>query len=393
MAQSSFPFENVDTTETQFSQMFRTLNAGVNGTPAGTELKVSAGTGLQVSVALGQAMVRGHYYISTATELLTIGTANPSNPRIDTVVLRLDPVANSIVLAVVAGTAAASPVAPTLTQTDAGVFEFPLANVAVAAGAGTVGAITDRRVFMGKRLQSVGTSAARDIVFPAPVQGDMVWRDDLGAVETYYGLYNASTNPGGRDVAGWDSDTRQTGLVPVRASTVTIVTGTGSSNALGQVTFTGATKVSLDGVFSSRYSNYRIMFGCTGSSANTSITFRMKKNGSEYTGTQYNFGGLAMRDSGSTQAFVGAGTTAFSVAWINGPATGSGSGSGTIDVFKPATDTYQSITTNFRGADNTSGAGIFTGGNVYAGQTQDGFSLYPASGTFSGILTVYGYND
>lgn len=152
MAQSSYPFENVDTTETQFSQMFRTLNAGVNGTPSGTELKVTAGTGLQVAVAAGQAMVRGHYYISTASENLTIGTASGSNPRIDSIVLRLDPTANSVILAVVAGTPASSPVAPTLTQTDAGVYEYQLATVLIPTSATSVSTITDTRSFMGDRV-------------------------------------------------------------------------------------------------------------------------------------------------------------------------------------------------------------------------------------------------
>lgn len=152
MAQSSYPFENVDTTETQFSQMFRTLNAGVNGTPSGTELKVTAGTGLQVAVAAGQAMVRGHYYISTASENLTIGTANGSNPRIDSIVLRLDPTVNSVILAVVAGTPASSPVAPTLTQTDAGVYEYQLATVLIPTSATSVSTITDTRSFMGDRM-------------------------------------------------------------------------------------------------------------------------------------------------------------------------------------------------------------------------------------------------
>lgn len=183
MAQSSFPFENVDTTETQFSQMFRTLNAGVNGTPAGTELKVSAGTGLQVSVAAGQAMVRGHYYISTAAELLTIGTANASNPRIDSVVLRLDPVANSIVLAVVAGTAAASPVAPTLTQTDAGVFEYLLGTVLVPAGSGTLSTITDTRTFMGSRL-GIWATATRPV---SPYVGQAGFNSTLGIPEWWNG--------------------------------------------------------------------------------------------------------------------------------------------------------------------------------------------------------------
>lgn len=152
MAQSSFPFEGIDTTETQYSQLFRTFQDGVNGTYGGTELVVSAGTGLAVDVALGQAMVRGHFYVSTATESLSLTTADATNPRLDLVVLRLDPVANSIVLAVKDGTPASSPVAPSLVQTDGGVYEMALATVLVPATAGVPSTITDLREFMGTRI-------------------------------------------------------------------------------------------------------------------------------------------------------------------------------------------------------------------------------------------------
>lgn len=183
MAQSSFPFENVDTSETQFSQMFRNFASGVNGTPAGTELKVTAGTGLVVAVAAGQAMVRGHYYISTASENLTLTAANPTNPRIDSIVLTLDPSANSIVLAVVAGTPASSPVAPTLTQTDAGVYQYQLATVAVAAGAGSVGTITDTRNFFGSRF-GIWSTAGRP---SAPFTGQAGYNSTLGYPEYWTG--------------------------------------------------------------------------------------------------------------------------------------------------------------------------------------------------------------
>jgi hypothetical protein len=163
MAQSSFPFENIDTTETQYSQLFRTLNNGVNGTPTGGELEVdAAGAGLAVDIAAGQAMVRGHFYISTDTETRALATADATNDRIDTVVLRLDPVANTILLAVKTGTPDAAPVAPALVQTDGGVFEQPLADVLVPANAGIPGTITDRREFMGTKLGTWTTAGRPD---------------------------------------------------------------------------------------------------------------------------------------------------------------------------------------------------------------------------------------
>lgn len=152
MAQSSWPFENVDTSETQFSQWARNIGEGVaDGYDA--ELAVSA-TGLAMSVVVGagRGMVRGHFYLSNASETLNIASASAVSPRIDTVVLRLDPTANSVVLGVVTGTASSSPVAPTLTQTDTGTYEYALANVYVAANATAIGSgnITDRRTFINQ---------------------------------------------------------------------------------------------------------------------------------------------------------------------------------------------------------------------------------------------------
>jgi hypothetical protein len=91
--------------------------------------------------------VRGHYYDSTAEETLTIAAADLSNPRIDRVVLRLDPTANSIILAVITGTPAPSPSAPALTQTTGAVYELPIALVAVGTAVATIAPanVTDER--------------------------------------------------------------------------------------------------------------------------------------------------------------------------------------------------------------------------------------------------------
>lgn len=150
MAQTSWPFENIDTSETQFSQWARNIGEGVK-TSALNELEVYAdSTGMQVKAKSGQAMVRGHYYNNSAQVSLVITAADATNDRIDNVVLELDPSANTIVLKVVDGTPAASPTAPALTQTDAGIYQIKLAEVLVAATVTTIdaGDVTDTRPFM-----------------------------------------------------------------------------------------------------------------------------------------------------------------------------------------------------------------------------------------------------
>lgn len=50
---------------------------------------------------------------------------------------------------------------------------------------------------------SVGSQAERDSIFPSPVQGNRVYRRDVGWEEAYFGVYNSTTNFGGAAVAGW----------------------------------------------------------------------------------------------------------------------------------------------------------------------------------------------
>ena len=62
------------------------------------------------------------------------------------------------------------------------------------------------------KLQQAGivaSAAERDALYPVPVQGNSVFRSDLGRRETYYALYNSTTNPGGRTPAGWEVESRK----------------------------------------------------------------------------------------------------------------------------------------------------------------------------------------
>lgn len=116
----------------------------------GNDLKVQANSpvALNVIVKSGRAMVRGRLYGNTGDETLTIGTADASNPRLDRIVARISFASQTITLAVLAGTAAATPSLPSLTQ-NATTYELSLAYVWVAAGATTIANtdIHDERIF------------------------------------------------------------------------------------------------------------------------------------------------------------------------------------------------------------------------------------------------------
>jgi len=164
MAQTSWPFENIDTTETQFSQWARNIGEGVIQDVANELEPFADSSGMVVKVKTGQALVRGHYYNNDAEVSLTIATADLTNPRIDAVVLRLDPLDNSILLAVVQGTPDASPVAPALTITDGGVYEQLLATVLVSPATANIapGDVTDERKLFGGEITGAVTTILND---------------------------------------------------------------------------------------------------------------------------------------------------------------------------------------------------------------------------------------
>jgi hypothetical protein len=250
MAQTSYPFDAQDTTEAQYSQLFRRLTfTGVIGAPAGSELKpFGDSSGMSVKVPAGNAIVRGHFYKSDAQETLTI-TASSTNPRRDLVVLRLDPSANSIVLAVKAGTPASSPSDPSLTQTDEGIFELALARVTVPANAVTISAsdVTDLRTYIGQQL-GLWTTAQRP---SAPTVGTAGFNVTTGSVESWNGTAwktvqfsddaltasrlsateQASLNAGRIRAGGTSSGA---------ATTIFVQSGTPTANAVGDLWFWGA---------------------------------------------------------------------------------------------------------------------------------------------------------
>lgn len=123
---------------------------GTHGTtfePLQVNAKSPASTNIQVEI--GAALVAGYVYQNTAAVTLTVGGNSSGNPRIDTVILRVDFVAQTIRAVIKQGTPAGSPVAPTLQQ-DASIWEIALANIAVANGFAVINQtdISQRQRFM-----------------------------------------------------------------------------------------------------------------------------------------------------------------------------------------------------------------------------------------------------
>ena len=108
------------------------------------DLKVTA-SGLTLSVAAGRGWINGKYFFNDSAYALPALTPPTGGSRIDRVVLRLNNTlqVRSISIQYLTGTAATSPVAPTITRNE-NIYDLVLADVAISAGATSV-TITDQR--------------------------------------------------------------------------------------------------------------------------------------------------------------------------------------------------------------------------------------------------------
>ena len=106
-----------------------------------TSLNVVATTPVSMGVKVlpGTGWIKGHYLTipDNTDEFIDVPVADPSLPRIDSIIMALNNSDRDMKLYVRSGTAAVSPTAVTL-QRDNDVWELELAQITLAAGAGNI---------------------------------------------------------------------------------------------------------------------------------------------------------------------------------------------------------------------------------------------------------------
>ena len=127
---------------------------------------------------------------------------------------------------IIAGTPGAPGVLPTIPAAY-----WLYASILVPTSAATAAACT---VTVFGATTSI---AIRNAQFVNPVQGNQFWRNDKGRTETYFGLYNSTTNPGGKTTAGWyqTSGNAEVGIAAAQAGVTIVYSSVLKSN--GFVTF------------------------------------------------------------------------------------------------------------------------------------------------------------
>jgi len=151
---------------------------------------------------------------------------------------------------------------------------------------------------------------------------------------------------------------------------------------LNTTTFTAQASVSIDNVFTSTYNYYQLVFDSVYSSGSQAINLRGRINLTDIAGTAYDCPGVTLSRAG---AFTNIGVNGGSAARI-------GTTSTTDDTFINAefTTTGNNLFFKFYGF-SAIDTFAFGGGKVAGANPITGFTVYPASGTMTGTIKVYGY--
>lgn len=195
MVLTAYPFESANTTEDQYTLLFRNFaSTGIAGNYGDGQLLVTTdGSGLDVQIAAGYAIIRGHAVSNDGPVTATVGSSGSAYSRLDRIVLRLDPALDGIFPHVIQGNPSANPVLPPLVQTSVGIYDFPLATVVVGPSALNVVAtdITSTRVW-GAHRSGVWTTSGRPV---GPGIGQLGYNVTLKVIEVWSGTQWESTNP------------------------------------------------------------------------------------------------------------------------------------------------------------------------------------------------------
>jgi hypothetical protein len=218
------------------------------------------------------------------------------------------------------------------------------------------------------------------------------------------GIVTSATAPSDTSVLWADTTvTTNNALIPAGGTTGQVLSKTSSSDyaaswstpsggltLITAQTFTAASTVSLNNIFSSTYDNYRVIIDWLGVGGNAALSFRFRASGADNTTSNY-----YLVRSGATTGGTAENQGNAAAAQINYLAYGNDTPLSTItmDVLKP----FLSKKTTINGVS----VGLNTGYSLVAGHTLnclfdastsfDGFSIYPSASTITGVVRIYGY--
>jgi hypothetical protein len=181
-------------------------------------------------------------------------------------------------------------------------------------------------------------------------------------------------------------------LAKIVPSSVAVGSGTGSSDTLGTVTFSGCSSLSLNGIFSSTYENYKIVITFSDATTDGQIWFKLRVSNTDNS-SGYSWATIGRNALGTVYNNYAANDTGgFFV--VNADAGQPDVVSAEITLFNPQLARKTKFIANAAGAENVGNITSFFGAGSHSVTTSyDSVTFYNTSGgNLSGTVRIYGYN-
>jgi hypothetical protein len=165
--------------------------------------------------------------------------------------------------------------------------------------------------------------------------------------------------------------------------------GSGSISATGAVSFTSASAISLNNVFSATHDNYYILINST-PSGSLDLRWRGRTGGSDNSSSLYDSGASYIDPTGGGFNNLTGANLAYGYISDQGNATGTGT---MMNVFSPFA--ARPTTVHSETQVNTEATSYLkkSYGTYNATTSFDGITIYTSTGTFTGTIRVYGYRN
>jgi hypothetical protein len=215
---------------------------------------------------------------------------------------------------------------------------------------------------LAERVDEVGVipfadSTARGTAIPSPSEGQYSYLQDTNATEYW-------------DGSAWVAAGVAPGLVHINTTT-----------------FSAVSSVSLDDVFTSEYENYLIIGDKLKSNTANEILIRLRAGGVDATGSNY-YG-----KSAYITTVIGmwtASTTAFNYM----PFNSTGIAAFEMGLYAPQISEETVFTYSAHCSNSAAGPlSTFGGASHRVASSYDGFTIYGTTGTITGTIRVYGYEN
>jgi hypothetical protein len=161
---------------------------------------------------------------------------------------------------------------------------------------------------------------------------------------------------------------------------------------VNSTTFSGATSISLNSVFTSTYANYVIETNFTSSgSTDQMMSMRLRASGTDATGADYIFDGTRAYPSSVT--YFGGSLSSFQLHNIS--SVNANNASHVFTLFNPAVANRTQIHSKGHGYTSVSFGtnSIHMSGSHGLSTAYDGFTLFVTSGNIAGTVKIYGYQN